>query len=82
VGLRRQQRVSRAIGGAEVVVAGLCTLAGWGVTGGLMTPVDLLALKSYSRLWLRLGLRLAVDIVGCGEVVRVAVIWVEVGAKL
>lgn len=44
--------------------------------------IGLLALERHSRLWLRLGLRLGIDVVCCGEVVGVAVIWVEVGTKL
>jgi len=54
--------------------------------GPRLMSIGLLALERRSRLWLRLGLRLglrlAIDVVRCGEVVGVAVIWVEVSTKL
>ena len=76
--LRRQYRISRPTCRVEGSFAGLSILARWRVTGSPMTSVHLLALEAYSRLWLGL----CVDTVGSGEVVRVAVIWVEVGRKL
>lgn len=50
--------------------------------GGRLTSIGLLALERHSRLWLRLGLRLAIRVVRRGEAVGVAVIWVEVRTKL
>jgi hypothetical protein len=51
--------------------------------GCRLTAVGLLVLEGHRRLWLRrLGLRLAIDVVRRGEVVGVAVIWVEVRTKL
>ena len=47
-----------------------------------LTSTGLLALERHSRLWLRLGLRLGIDVVRRGEAVGVAVIWVEVRTKL
>src|SRR3954452_6780505 len=57
-------------------------MVGWGMVGCRLTSIGLLALERHSRLWLRLGLRLGIHVVCCGEAVGVAVIWVEVRTKL
>src|SRR5271155_5637019 len=57
-------------------------MVSWGMIGRRLMSIGLLALERHSRLWLRLGLRLGIDVVCCGEVVGVAVIWVEVSTKL
>ena len=57
-------------------------MVGGGMIGRRLASVGLLALERHSRLWLRLGLRLGIDVVRRGVVVGVAVIWVEVRAKL
>lgn len=74
--LRAQRRISRATGRVEVIVRGLSILASWRVTWSPVAPIDLLALQSCSRLWLRPSLRLSVEVLG------IAVIGIEVGAQL
>ena len=74
-------RVSRATG-TEGIITGLNVVVGWGMIDRRLASIGLLALEGHSRLWLRLGLRLGIDVVRRGEAVGVAVIWVEVRTKL